>query len=141
MSAINRIVKHVEGFEFWLKVLNRRLPCSQEPESYSVIAKDVAYGFFYSSDVLPGNFKEFNEQFTADDADITLELSANGETLTIKFKNNTIVLRCRSSKLCETNVRQVKQALTEYDIDKLRYEYLTTINIFNQVIYSDLIQK
>jgi hypothetical protein len=145
MSAVKRIVKHVEGFEFWLAVLNKRLPYSQEPEAYSVIAKDEAYGFFYSSDVLPGNFKEFNEQFieqfNADDSNIALELSADGETLTLKFQHHTIVLRCRSSNWCETNVRQVKQALNEYDLDKLRYEYLTTINIFNQVIYEKVIQK
>ncbi len=141
MTSVKRVVRAVDGFEFVLQVINRRLPCSETPESYSVFAEDLAYGFFYSSDVIPGNFKEFDTQFAEDNAEITLELSFDGETLTLKFNNQTIVMKSRLSKWRETNIRQVKRVLTEYDIEKLRYEYLVAINNFNRVIYSDIIRK
>lgn len=145
MNVVKRFVGDVDGFEFVLKVINRRLPCSSDPESYSVFAYDTAYGFFYSSDVILGNFKEFENQFSDKFSDkedeIALDLSSDGETLTLKFNNHTVVMKSRLSKLCETNIRQVKRVLTEYDIEKLRYEYLVAINNFNQTIYTNLIQK
>ena len=141
MTSVKRVVRAVDGFDFSMKVLNRRPPFRQVPEAYSVIAEDLAYGFFYSSDVILGNFKEFDTQFAGEGAEIALELSADGKTITLKFNNHTIVMKSRSSEWCDTNIRQVKRVMTEYDLDELRCKYLSTINIFNQLIYSKIIQK
>ena len=146
MTSFAHLVTDIDGHVFNVHAYKQNVSfasirggCRKNDDTFSLYAVDVEYGFYYNSDLLEGDYKKFEEQFFSTNKH-TLKLSADCNTLTLTCNNYTIEMKNRCLET-ETNIKQVTSAVSDYDIDKLRFEYKTLINIFNGLIAEKLKRK